>query len=361
MKLLIFHASLGSGGIESMIVNLANEMVNYCDVSVSTIFKPRETDICNKKLDRRVAKFTIGKTGGANPLNTIYKIYKFIRSGGYTDVHLNGFFYYYFIAIILLHKKVNFYYTVHNDAEQENVLWDKYLVKLKRFCFKHKWAYPVTISKQSQISFEKLYGAENRLIYNGVPCPNVKHVDISKYKKTPNTKVFLNPARISKQKNQLMLCLVVERLLEENFDCCLLIAGSNDEAEVYEEIKSHFSDRIVYIGERNDIINLMNTCSAMCLSSAWEGMPVTLLEALSVGCIPVCTPVGGICDVVDNNNNGILSDGIDEESYYQALKRFMMLDSENEQKMSANCKATFEKYDIKNTAREYYELFTTGK
>ena len=50
MKILICHSSLGSGGIESMVVNLANEMSKTHDVSVLTIFKPRETDICFKRL-----------------------------------------------------------------------------------------------------------------------------------------------------------------------------------------------------------------------------------------------------------------------------------------------------------------------
>ena len=29
-----------------------------------------------------------------------------------------------------------------------------------------------------------------------------------------------------------------------------------------------------------------------------------MIEAIGVGCIPVCTPVGGIVDVVHNGENG---------------------------------------------------------
>lgn len=39
---------------------------------------------------------------------------------------------------------------------------------------------------------------------------------------------------------------------------------------------------------------------AYALCSSYEGMPISLIEAIGVGCIPVCTPVGGIVDVVHN-------------------------------------------------------------
>ncbi len=45
---------------------------------------------------------------------------------------------------------------------------------------------------------------------------------------------------------------------------------------------------------------------AYALCSSYEGMPISLIEAIGVGCIPVCTPVGGIVDVVHNGENGFL-------------------------------------------------------
>ena len=50
-------------------------------------------------------------------------------------------------------------------------------------------------------------------------------------------------------------------------------------------------------------------------------MPVTLLEALSVGCIPICSPVGGIVNVVKHGVNGLLSKDSTEEEYYLTVKK----------------------------------------
>ena len=358
MKILIMHSSIGSGGIESMVVNLANEMAKTQDVTVCTIFQPKITDIAYNKLSSAVQFTSFGKKKSGISLSILFRIFRLLTKGGYDVVHLNGFFYYYVLAVLFLHHKTRFFYTVHNDAYKENCRWDRYLIHIKKFCFVHNWMHAVTISKTSQDSFRELYGAPNTLIYNGVPRLTVREADLFPYKFTENTRVLLNPARISTQKNQVMLCRVVTRLIREGFDCSLIIAGSKDDLSVFAQIESYFCDRICYIGERNDNLGIMSSAHAMCLSSSWEGMPVTLIEALSVGCIPICTPVGGICDVVDNDLNGLLSTEISEESYYSSVRRFLQMSDTEIKQMKESCINSFSQFDIETTSRLYVDMFS---
>lgn len=357
MKILLCHTSLGSGGIESMVVNLANEIAKSQDITVCTIFQPKETDVCFNKLSSKVKFIALGKSGRGISIKHLFNIIKEINRGRYDVVHLNGFFYYYFLAIVLLHRRIRFFYTVHNDAIQENCLWDCYLLPLKKFCFKHGWMHAITISKTSQKSFVNLYKSDNTLIYNGVPKPHCKKVDVAHFRFTNNTRIMLNPARISEQKNQIMLCKAAQRLINEGFDSCLLIVGANNDEQIYSQLEPYFSNRIVYLGERNDVVDIMNSVEAMCLSSKWEGMPVTLIEALSVGCIPICTPVGGICDVIQNDINGILSSDTSEEAYYQSMKRFMQMNPDKLNDISKQCRSSFSKFDIEMTADQYLNIF----
>lgn len=357
MKILLCHSSLGSGGIESMVVNLANQISKSQDVTVCTIFKPKDTDVCFKKLFPDVKFISLGKTKGGVNFKLLFSIIRIIRDGHFEIIHMNGFFYYYFLAVLLLHRKAHFFYTVHNDAIKENCLWDEYLVWFKKFCFKHHWMHAITISNTSQESFVKFYDAPNTLIYNGVPYSDCDKVDLSSIKLTRSTRILFNPARISKQKNQLMLCRVVQRLIQEGFDCCLIIAGANNDRQLYSQLEPFFSERIIYLGERNDAVALMKSVDAMCLSSKWEGMPVTVIEALSVGCIPICTPVGGINDVIQNRINGILSSDISEEAYYDAVRSFFLMNEDNINCLRQQCMASFSNFDIKETAKQYVKLF----
>lgn len=122
---------------------------------------------------------------------------------------------------------------------------------------------------------------------------------VSGFRISDKTKLFIHAGRMDTPKNQVVLCRIFKRLIDEGEDVVLLIAGSNHRKDIYNQLVPFFCDRIRYLGERSDIPQLMAQCDAMCLPSIWEGLPITLLEALSVGCIPICSPVGGIPNVVE--------------------------------------------------------------
>jgi glycosyltransferase involved in cell wall biosynthesis len=360
MKILHIHPSMNGGGIEAMISALANEMAEQGhDITVCSIFKPTEDYIFWDKLSDKVKRAHLGKVKKGFNLKNIFQIFSFIFKGGYDVVHIHGFFYYYAMSVFLLFRKKAFFYTVHNDATKENSTWDKRFFFLKKRAFRHNLIHVVTISKSSEESFEKVYGLVGHTIYNGVPRPVIvgynNPVDDSRL--TPTTKVFINPGRISPQKNQEVLCKVFKRIIEEGNDVVLLIAGSNDDHEIYKKLEPYFSDRIKYIGLRNDIPELMAKADAFCLSSVYEGMPVTLLEAFSVGCIPICTPVGGIVNVVKSGENGILSESCEEESYYKAIKDFLQMGHDDLMNMKKRCVESFAPYDISNTAKSYLDFY----
>ena len=121
--------------------------------------------------------------------------------------------------------------------------------------------------------------------------------------------------------------------------------------------ETYFSQRMVFLGSRSDVVELMSQADAMCLSSIWEGLPVTLLEALSVGCIPICSPVGGIVDVVKDGCNGLLSEDSSEEAYYNALSRYLSMTPSEVEEMKHRCMISFDPYDIKHTAAMYVEQY----
>ena len=147
------------------------------------------------------------------------------------------------------------------------------------------------------------------------------------------------------------------RFLKEGYDCCLLIAGSNDDKQIFSSLEPYFCNRIIYLGERDDAVDIMNSVDAMVLSSGWEGMPVTLVEALSVGCIPICSPVGGIPNVIEHGQNGLLSKSPSEEDYYQTMRSFLSLASESVVEMKEACICSFTPYDIAHTAASYLETY----
>lgn len=359
MKILHIHPSMGGGGIEAMICALVNEMSKSNDVTLCTIYSPKKNDVFEQKLSASVHRISLGKNKEGFSVKEIFKIYNVIRNGNYDVVHIHGFFYYYALAVFLLHKRVKFVYTIHSDAAKENATWDKRFIRIKKYAFQKDYIHPVTISKESKCSFTAYYGLDSTLIYNGIPeyISQNNANKLIEYRRTDKTKLFLHPGRISEPKNQVVLVKVFDRLIKEGNDVVLLIAGSKQDLQIWSEIEPYLTERIVYLGERSDVRDLLAESDAFCLPSIWEGMPVTLLEALSVGCIPICSPVGGIPEVINSGENGLLSSDSSEEAYYKALKSFFSYTDIEIMDMKQKCLKTFNKFRITEVAKKYIEVY----
>lgn len=360
MKILQIHVGLSlMGGAESVIIGLANELAKEHDVRVCSVFKPVEGGVFYSRLSSVVEKEHLGIEKNGFSLRNLWRVFKYLKSTNAEIVHFHGFFYYYALPIVLFHKRIKFVYTFHSDAFMENSRWDQRIMWLKRYCIKKHWVHAVTISPESKESFTKLYKLDSRLIRNGVKrpliCDEPNIIDSSRI--NPSTKVFFHPGRISVPKNQVVLCKVFQRLINEGEDVVLLMAGTKQEESIYHEIEPMFCERINYIGERDDVPQLLSRSDGFCLPSIWEGLPMTLLESLSVGCIPICSPVGGIVGIIHDGENGFLSKSSSEDDYYQCLKRYLLLSNEQIKTIKANCMDSFAPYEISNMAQSYYQYY----
>ena len=359
MKILHIHTTMRSGGIEAVICGLSNEMSKTNDVTCCTIFEPSSNDVFYNKLNPSVRKMSLGKKDSGFSVKEILKICRLIDEGRYDAVNIHGCFQYYWLSVLLFHRRTKFFYTIHTDASRENFSWDRYLVWMKRLFFKKRFMRAVTISPSSQRSFKELYGCESHLIYNGTEYPCIDDSDkLSSFRLSDRTKIFIHPGRITEAKNQLVLCKVFKRLIDEGHDLVLLIYGAPEDQAIYDRISPYFSDRIRYMGEYHDIPSLMAQSDAFVLPSIWEGLPVTLLEALAVGSVPICSPVGGINDVVQDGVNGILSLSAEEDDFYGALKRYLNMNEAELQSIQLRARVSFEKFSILKSVEEYLKAYS---
>jgi glycosyltransferase involved in cell wall biosynthesis len=91
-------------------------------------------------------------------------------------------------------------------------------------------------------------------------------------------------------------------------DDLLLLVGGGDLAEALPGwvAARGLGDRVRILGVREDIAELLRAADAYVMSSAWEGLPIVLLEAASTGLPIVATRVGGNADVVVDGVTGAL-------------------------------------------------------
>jgi glycosyltransferase involved in cell wall biosynthesis len=75
------------------------------------------------------------------------------------------------------------------------------------------------------------------------------------------------------------------------------------------------------LGARLDIPDLMHAADVVCLTSATEGLPMVLLEAMSLGRAVVATAVDGVTDAVIPDETGLLVPPGDSDAFASALLR----------------------------------------
>ena len=234
------------------------------------------------------------------------------------------------------------------------------------YFFKKNIVTPVTISEEAYKTAVQEYGDSIKsLIHNGsVPVrasekfEEVKNI-ISKLKKDAHTKVLLNIARISKQKNQQLLLNCMCTLQNEGENVIALILGdcSANDKTLYDSLLKNKQSNVHFIGKVNNVGDYVLNADAFVLSSLFEGLPVSLLETMSAGVIPVCTPVGGLVDII-SSYIGFLSKDVSYESFVEALKKYLHADDATLQRMKSNCLELYKKeYSMESCAAKYNKLF----
>ena len=358
MKILHVYHSLTIGGIETFLCALMNEQSRFHSVSFCTWLDGEENDT---RLSPSIQRLSLH-----NPsLSKKYKyadevrIFFLIWKGKYDIVHIHGAFDYYLLSAFLLHHRTRFVYTIHSEVEIENRRINRLGMSLKRFFFSRRWLVPVVLSRRFLPDFEKLYGCQAFVVENGLVKPQIQEQTplLGKLSRGPKTRLFIHAGRICEAKNQLVLVKVFERLIREGEDVMLLIVGPVSDEELFATIRPYFSDRIVYAGPSNDVPSLLAHADAMCLPSLYEGFPISVLEALSVGCISICTPVGAVEDMIVDGNTGFVAKSVSEEDYYLAVKQFLQCDEATLAFMRDRTVKAFGRFDIVETRRCYDELY----
>ena len=188
--------------------------------------------------------------------------------------------------------------------------------------------------------FKKSVKNRGKVIFNPVST-DMYSVD----NKKKRNKRIVALCRLNSQKNLPMLINAFKKADEMFPGYCLEIYGEGEEQESLKSIinKLKLQNKIILKGHTSQPLQILAESEIFALSSNYEGMPNSLIEAMCMGCACVATdsPAYGARELIKDGKNGLLVKVGDESAFAEAL--YLLMKDDNKRKELSRCALLVEK------------------
>lgn len=205
----------------------------------------------------------------------------------------------------LLNKSVKWIHTIHTQASNDT----KYLRKFTMgYLYRHKYIIPVAVSNSVKESANKEYNLteEVQVINNGVSIEEF----VCQNKIYNEAIQLLHIGRFEKVKNHRYLIKEFDKFFKTYPMARLSLIGDGPlKEEIRQAVKRRGLATVVnFIGLTEDVASYLRKTDIFVLPSLFEGLSLSLIEAMAAGCAIIASNVGGNSELVDNFENGYLID-----------------------------------------------------
>jgi len=363
MKIIQFIPHLRNGGAERLVIDLCNEFSNENDVVLCTFRDIDETMSYVSEISKFVKLKTFGKEKGFN-LKLSFRILSFLKreNPDVVNLHLPSVVPYVILSILFL-RNISFFHTIHNIPSIEEQR--RFFRNIRSILIRLNLLRVIAISDEIAKKFKGLYGfTVHGIIYNGrkriekTESYDVVQKELDSYKFNKSTRVFLSVGRLWEQKNHGLLMHTFRRLKSMHVNAILVVIGDDYGTGTRDQYRKEKADNTYFIGSKANVGDYLLNSNVFCLSSKYEGLPITILEAMSIGLPIISTSVGGIPDIIKNGKNGFLSP-VDENAYLEVILKFLDLDIEQIERIKQNNIRSFqETHSIEITAKKYWQVYS---
>lgn len=193
----------------------------------------------------------------------------------------------------------------------------------------------ITVSKNDQAALlrSNISSDKIELIYNAVNTEAQKITTDAiglrdRYSIPPNAIVCTSVGRLVPVKGfDVLIKAALHLVVNEQTNVYFLIVGDGEsKEELTNQIKSSgLENHIILMGhqERDTVLSIVKSSDIFIMPSRYEGTPIALLEAGSLGIPIVATEVGGIPELVENQTHALLVPPDDPPALAEAVRTLM--------------------------------------
>jgi predicted dehydrogenase/glycosyltransferase involved in cell wall biosynthesis/threonine dehydrogenase-like Zn-dependent dehydrogenase len=176
-------------------------------------------------------------------------------------------------------------------------------------------AHHIVVSEASRQSFANyIEPARLSVVRNGIfaaqPCGSP--LALKQEMGLADRIVLLTVARFAKQKDHANLIRALPDVLAVYPSVILLLVGSGGEQKNVEALVAelHLGEHVRFLGYRSDVADLMSLADIFVLPSLFEGLPLAVLEAMSLGIPIVATRIGGTVEALGEDHHFYAESGL---------------------------------------------------
>ncbi len=353
-KLLVIDLGKAYGGAEKLIENIILGLKDDFDITLAI---NNYGDFIKKSDCIKEFKILAVNNGMKTFINTIINLVNYVNSENIKIVHCHGTPSN--IVGIILKKicKVKFITTIHSDLEYE-FQGKKKLVYLKIQQYTVKYAdHIVTVSKDLSNKFcEKYKKHSNKIqvIYNGMDMDYRGEMSNKNKEFT-----FLFVGRLVEIKNVEYLIDGLKYLKDngKNFICNIIGEGEQEDSlrEYVDELQ--LSNNVNFLGFKDKVCDYMRKSDALIMTSKMEGIPLVVIEAFANKLPVISSAVGGVVEMIDDHNNGILYD-LGEKDAFKEILISIVEGKYDLEKIKENAFYSYQtKWSRKRLLNEYKQVF----
>lgn len=265
----------------------------------------------------------------------------------------------------------NIVHTIHGFSfnDTQRMLKKKLFIFFERAGAKiSKYLIPVSLENidkglKNNIGQKEQY----RYIRLGIDIDNFKNYQLKpllreELKLQNNDIIVTTIGPFKPQKNLPDFIKIANNILKNNRNFKFIIVGDGDGRKELESLveKFNISNNVILLGWRRDISNILNSSDIFVMTSLWEGLPISTIEAMSCGLAPIVNAVDGQLEIIKDNQTGFLIKPYDVKT---AVEKILLLsnniDMRNQmgQKAKDSIDNTFSiDYMIKQHERLYYTM-----
>ncbi len=246
-------------------------------------------------------------------------------------------------------------HTVHTVADKEA---EGRLQKLTNTLFyRLGWSTPVALSPQVQQTILSFYALEKErvpVIYNGIDLS--RFTPKSDYSQS-DTVELMHVGRLTPPKNHERLLRAFAALRESHPQCRLTLVGDGELRQQVEELVEalHLSQAVTFAGAQADVRPYLERADIFVLPSDYEGIPMTIIEAMAAGLPIVATSVGGVPDMLRQEESGLLVPP-DTEAVTRACARLVENPALRE-RLGRNAQAEARRFSAECMAEAYVRVY----